>query len=168
VNRFSNSRLLLIGLTSLLLLCFTTSSIVFASSSDWSEVTRFTGSGTEHYTTDYFTCEHAEWRIRWEYVPHPSLSLFSLFSVYTYPQGENTLYIDSIIKTGSNDTNGISYIHDNDGAFYSKINVALTDSYTIIIEQDLNSIPEFPSWIILPLFLVATLSGVLIRKLRRL
>jgi hypothetical protein len=88
--------------------------------------------------------------------------------VYTYPQGENTLYIDSIIKTGSNDTNGISYIHDNDGTFYSKINVALTDSYTIIIEQDLNSIPEFPSWIILPLFLVATLSGVLIRKLRRL
>ena len=158
------SRLLLMGLTSLFFLSVVIPGIAFASSSDWSEVTRFTGSGTEHYTTDYFICEHAEWRIRWEYVPHPGLPLLALFSVYTYPQGEDTLYLDSIIKAGANDTNGTSYIHKNDGTFYSKINVATTESYTIIIEQDLNSIPEFPSWIILPLFLITTLFGITVRK----
>ncbi len=161
---YSISRLLLMGLTSLLFLSVITSSIVFASSSNWSEVTRFTGSGTEHYKTDYFTCEHVEWRIRWEYIPHPALPLLALFNVYTYPHGEDALYIDDIIKTGTNDINGTSYIHNNDGTFYCKINVALTESYTIIIEQDLNSIPEFPSWIILPLFLTTTVLALLFRK----
>ena len=109
-----------------------------------------------------------EWRIRWEYVPHPALPLLALFNVYTYPQGEDALYIDDIIKTGANDTNGTSYIHNNNGTFYSKINVALTESYTIIIEQDLNSIPEFPSLVILPLFLTATVLALVVRrKIRR-
>jgi hypothetical protein len=162
-------RLLSMGLSTLFFLIIVTSGIVFASSNDWSEVTRFSGSGTEHYTTDYFNCEHVEWRIRWEYVPNPALPLLALFSVYTYPQGEDTSYIDSIIKIGTNDTNGTSYIHNNNGIFYSKINVATTESYTIIIEQDLNSIPEFPSWVILPLFLVVTLFSIIIREnLRRL
>ncbi len=162
------SQLLLMGLTSLFFLGIVTSGIVFASQSDWVEVMRFTGSGTEHYTTDNFICEHVEWRIRWEYVPHSSLPMLALFSVYTYPQGEDSLYIDSIIKIGANDTSGISYIHNNDGTFYSKINVAITESYTIIIEQDLNSIPEFPSLVIIPLFLTATvLASVVRRKIRR-
>ncbi len=159
-------RLFLMGLASLLFLSVVTLGIVFASSSSWSEVTRFTGSGTEDYTTDYFNCEHAEWRIRWEYVPHSGLPMFALFSVYTYPQGEDALYIDYIIKIGANDTDGISYIHNSDGTFYSKINVAITESYTIIIEQDLNSIPEFPSWTILPLFLVTTLFVIILKKCR--
>jgi hypothetical protein len=161
-------QLLSMGVISLFFLSnVTTAGIVFASSSDWSEVTRFTGSGTEYPTTDFFTCEHAEWRIRWEYVPNPGFP-FAIFSVYTYSQGEDTLYIDSIIKVGANDTNGTSYIHEKDGTFYSKINVANTESYIIIIEQDLNSIPEFPSWIIFPLFLVATLVSIIVRKkLRR-
>jgi hypothetical protein len=160
---YSISPLLLTGLTSLLLI-FVVPGIVFASSSNWVEVIRFTGSGTEHYTTDYFTCEHVEWRIRWEYTPNPALPMFALFNVYTYPQGEDTLYIDDIIKTGTNDINGTSYIHNNDGTFYSKINIAFTESYTIIIEQDLNSIPEFPSWIVLPLFLCATILALIFRK----
>jgi hypothetical protein len=157
-------QLLSMGLSSLFFLIIVTSGIVFASSSDWSEVTRFSGSGTEHYTTDYFNCEHVEWRIRWEYVPNHALPLLALFSVYTYPQREDTSYIDSIIKIGAKDTNGTSYIHNNNGTFYSKINVATTESYTIIIEQDLNSIPEFPSWVILPLILVVTLFSVIIRE----
>ncbi|WP_455278481.1 hypothetical protein [[Eubacterium] cellulosolvens] len=164
MNYHLHSRLLLISLTSLFFLSIITSNIVFASSNNWSEVTRFTGSGTEHYTTDFFNCEHVEWRIRWEYVPHPSLPFLALFSVYTYPQGEDVSYIDSIIKTGNNDTNGTSYIHNNDGTFYSKINVATTESYTIIIEQDLNSIPEFPSWIILPMFLIGSVIALFVGK----
>jgi hypothetical protein len=145
-------RLLLMGLTSLLLLSFITSGIVFASSNNWSEVTRFTGSGSEMYTTDYYTCEHVEWRIKWEYLPHSQYSNLTIFELFTYPQGENASFVDFVMKTGSNDTSGASYIHDN------------VEGYTIIIEQDLNSIPEFPSWIIVPLFLTTTVLALVFRK----
>ena len=53
-----------------LLFCFcllvSMSGIAFASSENWVEVKRFTGSESEAYTSDYFTCDHVEWRIRWE------------------------------------------------------------------------------------------------------
>ena len=61
-------------------------------------------------------------------------------------------------------TSGISYIHNSKGTFYLKINVAYTESYTIIVEQDLDSIPEFPSFLILPLFMIATLLAVIIYR----
>ena len=136
------------------------SSIVSATPSNWSEVTRFTGSGTEMYTTDYFTCDHVEWRIRWEYVD----SEYTVFNVFTYPQGEDAIFIDAIIKMGSEDTSGASYIHDNKGTFYMKINVANTESYTIIVEQDLDSVPEFSSMLILPLFMAVTLLAIIIYR----
>jgi len=54
-------------------------------------------------------------------------------------------------------SSGVSYIHHQEGTFYMNIRTANIESFTIIVEQDLNSIPEFPSWIIMPLFIVATL-----------
>lgn len=143
------------------------SKIASATPPNWSEVVRFTGSTSEHYTTDYFTCNHVEWRIRWEYVPDPSYSNFTRFMVFTYPQGEDTLFIDSIYKAGASDTEGISYLHNNKGTFYMEINVLYTQSYTIIVEQDLDSIPEFPSLIILPLFMFASLLAVLVYRRKR-
>jgi hypothetical protein len=136
---------------------------VLAIPDNWSEVTRFAGSGTEMYTTDYFTCDHVEWRIRWEYIPD---STSTVFWVYTYPQGEDALYINAIWKTGANDTSGISYIHNNKGTFYMKIGVSNTQNYTIIVEQDLDSIPEFPSFLILPLFMITTLLAIIVYKRR--
>ena len=139
--------------------------IVSATPANWSEVIRFTGSGTEQYTTEYFTCDHVEWRIRWEYVPDPDYPEYAAFSVYTYPQGEDTLFVDSIVKTGSEDTSGVSYIHNNKGTFYMKINVANTQNYTIIVEQDLDSIPEFSSiLILLPPFMLVTLLAVMVLR----
>ena len=144
-----------------ILSCF---SVVSATPANWSEVVRFTGSGTEQYTTNYFTCDHVEWRIQWSYVPDPNYPQYTVFSVVTYPQGEDTFYVDFIMKTGGSDTSGTSYIHNNQGTFYSKINVANTQSYTIIIEQDLDSIPEFPSFLILPLFMIATILAVIVYR----
>ena len=34
---------------------------------------------------EYFTCDHNEWRIRWEYVPNSQYSNLISFAVYTYP-----------------------------------------------------------------------------------
>jgi len=140
------------------------SSVVSATPENWSEVVRFTRSGTDQYTTAYFTCSHAEWRIRWSYVPDPSYPQYTAFSIFTYPQGESAMYIDFIYKTGGSDTSGTSYIHSKQGTFYSKIGVSSTQSYTIIIEQDLDSIPEFPLFLILPLFMISTLLAVIVYR----
>ena len=68
------------------------------------------------------------------------------------------MYINFIMKTGTEDTSGTSYIPEYTGTFYVYINVGATESYTIIVEQDLDSIPEFPSWIILPILVISTLA----------
>ena len=134
---------------------------------DWSEVAMFSGSGTENYTSDYFSCDYEEWRIRWEYVPSSQQPDLAFFSVFTYPKNEGdrgATYVNEIMKTGTADTNGTSFIHNYQGTFHMYIDVEETESYTIIVEQNLNSIPEFPSWTILPLVIVATLIGISIRN----
>ena len=132
---------------------------VFASSSNWSEVARFTYLGTVTQTTASFTCENVEWRIRWEYVEAPR----TYFNFDVYPLGEEVNFIVSVDPEGG-ETSGITYINNNAGTFYMKINSSSGESYTVIVEQDLNSIPEFPSWIILPLLLTATLATLVLRK----
>ena len=152
------------GLALLTIMIAMSMMISLAKATNWVEVTSFTGSGTEQYTTDYFTCDHVEWRIRWEYVD----SEYTVFNVYTYPQGEDVLFINSIIKIGGEDTSGVSYIHNQQGTFYMKINVANTESYTIIIEQDTDSIPEFtPFALIVVLITVSILAVALSKKFKK-
>ena len=71
--------------------------------------------------------------------------------------------VGSIIKSGTEETNGILYINGFNGTFYMDI-VSNADSYIIIIEENLDSIPEFPSWTILPLLLATTLTVIVYRK----
>jgi len=133
-------------------------------SEDWNEVARFTGSGYQQYYTDYFTCDYREWRIRWEYVSEPDSAGFAYFNVVVYP--ERALFVvDSILSKGGNDTNGISYIHDMSGRFFMGITAGAAESYTIIVEQNLNSIPEFPS--LTPLLTVPVLFAVALVIYRR-
>lgn len=134
---------------------------VFASSENWSEVASFTGEGI----TDYFTCEHVEWRIRWEYTGNQ----ISLFSFYVYEKGEDIFYIDYLVKMGTQETSGNMYIHDKQGEFYMNINSINIPAFKIIIEQDLNSIPEFPSWtpILVSLIALPIISAIYKRKLRK-
>ncbi|MCJ7614278.1 hypothetical protein MUO71_05905, partial [Candidatus Bathyarchaeota archaeon] len=118
-------------------------------------------------TTNQFTCNHTEWRIIWEYVPNPQNSNLTSFIVFTYPikQGSRgSTYINCIIRNGAENTKGISNIHDYQGTFTLNVNVVETKSYSIIIEQNLQAIPEFPSWIILPLFLIASLFAIVIKN----
>jgi len=75
------------------------SSIASATLADWNEVTRFTGSGTEQYTTNHFTCDHVDWRIRWECVPEFDNPELAEFSILTYSQADDVSYIDFINKT---------------------------------------------------------------------
>jgi hypothetical protein len=144
------------------------SDIAFASSENWVEVVRFSWSGPgphEYRITEPFTCDHVDWRIRWEfYFDHTHFPEFGHFSVRTYPKGENTS-IDEVHVDGFGERNGTSYIFNNKGEFYMRIStLSVVTSYTIIVEQNLESIPEFSSWIILPLFLTATLIAIIIKN----
>jgi hypothetical protein len=115
---------------------------------NWSEVARFTGSGSGRYTTESFTCDHVEWRIRWDVIlshVHFPLSNYIL-QITTFPEGTNLDYIDFIngsfpsIYEPDNRAGGIQYIHNNAGKFYMKISASIfVHSYTIIIEQNTDS-----------------------------
>jgi hypothetical protein len=278
---YSVSRLLLTGLTSLLLLIVIVPGIVFASSNDWSEVARFTGKSTknalsivryqpsqtqyywEQYTTDYFTCDHVDWRIRWEYTPKDAYFIVDTYNrgysidtiieggkveailssqltvesfiddpderylkitldgnvtnfagfpvynvtlhltfdvVYYFTKSTITVPLSETVDIGTMSSNstrqisetfvskpdyesksvgsnlsydiewdqndkpsGVSRIYGYAGTFYMVVDTD-AESYTIIIEQDLNSIPEFSSWILLTLFLTATVFALVVRR----
>jgi len=145
------------------------SGLVFASSENWVEVVRFYWSGAgphEYRITEPFTYDHVDWRIRWEfYFDHTHFPEFGHFSVRTYPRGENRSDINSISVDGFGERNGTLYIINNKGEFYMRIStLSVVTSYTIIVEQNLDSIPEFPSWTILPLSLIVTVSVIVLRR----
>lgn len=127
------------------LLC---SNFVWASS--WVEVTRFTGSAGQD--TPYFTCNHTEWRISWNYTSDPQFPESSGIVAYAY---DNHTELVTLIAPGIgiNATHsGLTYVHNNQGTFYLKIIAENVTSYTFIIEQDIDSIPEFSSMFLLSLF----------------
>ena len=134
-----------------------------SSSENWVEVTRFT-EDDKFFQTDPFTINHNEWRIRWEYEPDPKvLEEHLAFYFNVIDQKSPGRSFASILKKGNEETNGTLYIYDRNGTFFL-IMIRAVISFTVIVEQNIDSIPEFPSWIILPLFITATLIGILVRK----
>jgi hypothetical protein len=136
------------------------------STDEWVEVTRFIG--TKGFTTDVFVCDYPEWRIRWEYDPgHWHFPIMHEFQAITYPEESSAITVDMISGTPGVSQNGINYVHENPGRFYMKISTGIVESYTIIVEQNIestSSIPEFPSWTILPLILTAAVVAAIFRK----
>jgi hypothetical protein len=65
------------------------------------------------------------------------------------------LTVGSVIKSGTEETSGIIYINDINGTFVMDI-VSNADSYVIIIEENLEDIPEFPSGAPMLLALIAS------------
>ena len=63
-----------------------------------------------------------------------------------------------------NITEGIYNLTDYEGEFHLFIGTS-GGYYSIIVEQNLESVPEFSAWLILPIFLTATL-GVMVFKKR--
>ena len=132
-------------------------------SGDWVEVISFSGSNSTQ--TELFTIDHADWRIRWEYDPgHWHFSDMHEFHVITYPEGSSLIVVDMISGTPGVNQNGTSYVDDGSGSYYMEISAGIIDSYTVVVEQNIESIPEFPSWVVLPLFLAATLVAICLGK----
>ena len=135
---------------------------------NWVQVSTLTGQGGSS-TTDAFTVEHNDWRIFWEVELDDEIQ-WPILQAYIFPQtGMNGSepYIGSIERLVHEQTSGILRIYNQSGSFYIDISASV-QNYTIIVEQNIDSIPEFPSWIIIPLFLVATISIVVFsRKLTK-
>jgi len=154
----------ILGLALLTIMLAMPMMISLVEATEWIEVTRFTGSGT----TDYFTCEHIEWRIRWEYVPSSTFLGLAMFGVVTYEAEEDVRSIDYIWQMGYNETNGVSYIHNQEGTFYMGIITANTEGFTVIVEEDVDSIPEFtPATLAIVLITVSILAVVLSKKFKK-
>ena len=137
------------------------SDAAFASSGNWVEVSRFNGT-IWGGSTEPFTCDHVDWRIKWSYEPTPGdTSVFPLRFRFNVVEVGGKL-VEFFIPP-SNQIGGTLNINQT-GEFYIAIDTMYVENYTVIVEQNLESIPEFPSWIILPLFLIATVFALVIKK----
>jgi hypothetical protein len=149
--------------TSLLFLCMmliflvTTTipvhSLALAETANWSEVATFTGEGSmEIQNTTYFTISHPEWRIRWTISIDPQYVLAAGFFVYVYRQGETQNYVGYIYSIGGSPNNGTAIADNLTGSFYMSVRAGSPAilKYTLIVEQDLNSVLEFPQSTFLP------------------
>jgi hypothetical protein len=108
---------------------------------NWQTVTTFQGSSDT--TTNYFKIDATEWRIKWSYTPKAGIAGdLAIFSFLVYPKGETTRYVESLMKTGRNETSGTLYIHEGGKEYYLKIIVANIDGFTVTVEQDVDTIPK--------------------------
>ena len=132
---------------------------VFASSGNWIEVARFDGTVwpeyTEHFRIDYF-----DWRIKWSITPRPSDIIIPL--KFRLDVKNASGYIVEFFLA-SNQISGILNMNQT-GEYYLYIDPMHAENYSITIEQNVDSIPEFPSWTLLPLFLVTTVSVIILKK----
>lgn len=148
-------------------LLMSTSSIAFASSDNWVEIITFTHSVSGLaflHPTSHFTVDYVDWRIRWEVNPGNASERGTSFNAYVFPETSGTSIEEMHYTIGTEKTTGIKNIYNHRGSFYIVVQTTNIDDIKLIIEQNIDSIPEFPSWTILPLFLIATLFGIIIRK----
>ena len=149
-------------------------SFVFGASENWVEVIRFVGSSSIYKETESFQCNYADWRINWEYDSNPSNPTVFKIDLLTkngvthkiYSVTDNGLQNPTPGTFGKLKNKGICYVTNHQGNF-SLYLISTAQSYTINVEQNTDSIPEFPSWAILALFLVASLTIVLTKKVWR-
>lgn len=143
------------------LLFLLSSNVALVKSASWSEVTRFSDLGD--YTTDYFNCSHVVWRINWNYTPSLSDPTRAGFVVKVYPRNQS-VSIASILQIGNTTTKGTSYIQNQQGTFYLTIDITNLEHYTVVIEQDIESIPESSPIVLLLLFATGIVVAMILAR----
>ncbi len=139
--------------------------VAVASPDNWVEVGRWSGEAfpkLAEFQTAPFTCNHVDWRIFWIYTATGS-PFESILVIDAYEQG-NPERIDLIYKSSYFSQSGTNNIRNNSGTFYLNATIANIEEYYIIVEQNVDSIPEFSPIFILPLFAVVTMFAIGIIK----
>ena len=109
----------------------------FACATNWETVTTIKGSADKSSNTFKITAQ--EWRLQWSYTPDSQFPDLTFFGVLVYQQGGSN-FVDSFYVNGSTQTNGIEYIHEGMNNYYMEILDANIPSYTIIVQQDRDTI----------------------------
>jgi hypothetical protein len=140
---------------------------------EWVEVKRFESSVAGGYVipTEFFEIRHVEWRVRWEYIPWAGVESYKptfyveVVSLPEWRRGDDARYLDYIYSIGTEQTSGTLYLHENKDRYYRlEISAKYIEYVILIVEEDTESIPEFPSFLILSLFMLATLLSVIVYK----
>jgi len=127
--------------------------------SNWVEVARFNGTtwaeNTEHFTIDYF-----DWRIKWSYTPRLSDTINPY--IFRLDVKNASGYIVELLFA-SNQISGTLNMNQT-GEYYLYIDPMHAETYSITIEQKIESIPEFSSWILPSLFITSILVIIAVRN----
>ena len=127
---------------------------------DWVEVDRRSGSAFPDPAefSMQFECSHVEWRIRWSYdtVGSPFESVLLI-----QKRGDLIVYSESYLSKS-----GVRNIHNEAGNFSLDITCLNMYEYTIIVEQDVDSIPEFTSATLIMAFITVSILAVVLSKKR--
>jgi hypothetical protein len=130
------------------------------------EVVRFEGATSQN--TAYFTCDHAEWRINWSYTVIPETGQYAGFAVT--PCTNESHLIGSvngcILQMGNTSMEGLTYLHNRNGTFYLAISVANVQGYSIVIEQDVESVPEFSAYMMILVMAAGVVIAYAVRRHR--
>ena len=144
-------------------LCMLVSTVglAFAQTENWVEVATFSEGRARFGDTNSFVIDHEEWRLVWEYQVDLELLTAFMFDVKVFETQE---IIGGYNNSGKLDiTQGIYNITGQTGEFYLFIG-SNGLSYSITIEQNVDSVPEFGSWIIVPVALGTVLFVVAYKK----
>ena len=154
----------IVVLFSCFLLLGSVPSIAFASSDNWVEVITFTGSAGGVHSTSRFAVDYVDWRIRWEVTPGNDSERGTSFDAYVYSESGGPSIEAMHYTIGTEKTTGIKNIYNHMGSFYIVVVTTNIADVKLVIEQNIESIPEFPSWTILPLILAVTISATVLKK----
>ena len=143
------------------LILITIPNFVLGANDNWVEVATFSENRPRFGDTTSFAINHNEWRIRWEYeIFLPNLTAF-FFDVKIQDTGK---IIEGYDNGGKLDiTQGILNINGHEGDFFLFIG-SNGKSYSITVEENIDSIPEFPSWALFPICGIATIVTLVVRN----
>jgi hypothetical protein len=133
--------------------------IVAVSAERWVEIVKW----TEPVTSSRFDCNHVSWEVHWNFKDIALGSTWTI-EIIDIDALENNV---TFFKTGVGSfvsVNSGQYTHNQSGRYQITIEVNRINDFEVFVIQDMDSIPEFPSWIMLPLFLITTISVIVIRK----
>jgi hypothetical protein len=131
---------------------------------NWVTIATLTGQGGIS-STDTFTVENNDWRIFWN-VELDEKVVWPIFRAYIFPEtgiNENNHSIEKIERLVNEKTSGTLRVYNQSGSFHIDINASV-ENYRIVVQQNVDSIPEFPSWILVSLFLSSTLMIAVYRE----
>jgi hypothetical protein len=129
---------------------------------NWVEVQKYGGDGLLQVDSEPFRVDHINWRIRWEIESTYNGSDIGIekFSFDVKLHFENRTVASVTPTTRENGTLNFNWVS---GKYYLSF-PALIPKYTVIVEQNIDSIPEFPSWTLLLISLVVVVVFVVVYR----